>query len=368
MIILVIIILLLLVLLVPSDNQNNELQGPKKIVEFTGYEMDEINEMNGMNGGYEMNEMEFPYMKKFLPDPEIMFNNLKEPIDINKRHNSIILIRRFPEDYYAADALSNHYIEDVRIDCRAGQYPTPREVWESGEIELVHENDKDEIKSVRDKIYMKTRECNTFNPNIVRMVVEWMESNGHKNIKILDPSAGWGDRMIGAAISNVETYHGFDPNPRLVPCHTKIIEDLVNENWNYQVIESPFMADKIPLNKYDLVITSPPYFAYEEYVEPGKEGESFQSIGKYPKYKQWIDKMYKPYLTDAYNALKSGGVMIIYIENIVLKGKYYPLADLTKNIIADLGGIGNKIPNFGLKVKMQGVKAKIRWALSWTKQ
>jgi hypothetical protein len=46
--------------------------------------------------------------------------------------------------------------------------------------------------------------------------------------RILDPCAGWGDRLVGAlATPGCRRYLAFDPNPALVPAHGEAIRTLL---------------------------------------------------------------------------------------------------------------------------------------------
>jgi hypothetical protein len=181
---------------------------------------------------------------------------------------------------------------------------------------------------------------------------------------MLDPSSGWGDRLLGAAAAGIKKYIGFDPNPRLADCYKEMIDKFTTSDQDFSVRTEPFKWDS-DIGKVNVALTSPPYFNYEEYVLPGGIGEEEQSIGKYPKYEDWKDKMYVPYITDMYNAVISGGWIIVYIEDYVLENKFYPLRKLTKEILEKLGA--QEYPSFGLQIKLAGIKPKSRWALCYKK-
>jgi hypothetical protein len=180
---------------------------------------------------------------------------------------------------------------------------------------------------------------------------------------MLDPSSGWGDRLIGAAAAGIKQYIGYDPNPRLADCYKQMIEMFTKSDQDFSVRTEPFTWKKH--SGVNIALTSPPYFNYEEYVLPGGIGEDEQSIGKYPKYEDWKEKMYVPYITDMFNAVIPGGWIIVYIEDYMLENKYYPLRKLTQEILENLGA--KEHPSFGLQIRLVGVKPKTRWALCYKK-
>ena len=308
------------------------------------------------------NGNDFPYLKYSLPLPLIMFNTIKNTKNykIDKSNNKI-LIRTFPGNYLSTDAISNHFIEDVRIDCRAGLKPTPREVWD-----IISPGKRGATKHMlREEIYNQTRECNTFNPVFVKWILETLFNKSKiSDIVMLDPSSGWGDRLIGAAAAGIKTYIGFDPNPRLSDCYKEMIKMFTMSDQNFSVRTEPFTWS-IKDIKVNIALTSPPYFNYEEYVLPGQNGEKEQSIGMYPKYEDWKEKMFNPYITDMFNAVISGGWIIIYIEDYILENKYYPLKKVTQDILKKLGAIEQ--PSFGLQIRLANVKPKTRWAICYKK-
>lgn len=302
----------------------------------------------------------FPYWARSLDPPQKMFRAL----ETNPAHTAgdSILIRTYPGDYRKADAISNHYTESARIDCRVSDFPTPREAWKSGQL------DTDSLENQRESVYAKSRECNIFNPSFAKWIIEKTVGAG---ASILDPSSGWGDRLIGALAAKAKTYCGFDPNPRLQEGYRRIVDDFGSSNHEaFRVTEAPFesvdICDACGGCKFDLALTSPPYYSYEVYVPPGGEGESAQSIANARTYDEWVEQMYRPYITNAFNAVRPGGWLVFYVEDFSVGKKQYPLRQLTQSIMAGLGA--ESAGRFGLQVRTGGKKrrrAKTRWALAW---
>lgn len=301
---------------------------------------------------------DFPYWSRSLRPAAEMFESIRRAkFKTAKTRRGPVLTRTYPGDYREADSISNHYTEDPRLDCRAGKSLTPREAWSD------LKRKKGTPEALREAVYAKSRECNIFNPTFARWVIERTAGRG---ARVLDPSSGWGDRLIGALAAGAKQYDGYDPNPRLQDGYRAIVDELGNgDHESFHVTEAPFEEAAIVPELYDIALTSPPYYAYEEYVPPGGEGEGAQSIGRYPDYETWAARMYRPYLANAYHGVRKGGWVVLYIEDIALEGKVYPLRELTDTIMRDLGA--KRAGSFGLKVVTHKGKGKIRWALAWRK-
>lgn len=136
---------------------------------------------------------------------------------------------------------------------------------------------------------------------------------------VLDPCAGWGDRILGAdAANNVNKYIGFDPNLTLrtgyinimKACGKNLIEmsekKLVFSN-NFEIRSYPFEIGSLTIqsNSVDFVFTSPPFFEYEIY-----------SVNN-PKYTDWIVQFYEPFVLNCCRCVKPGGYVGIYIGDTV---------------------------------------------------
>lgn len=155
----------------------------------------------------------------------------------------------------------------------------------------------------------------TFMPGYAKALYE------HFNAKsVLDPCAGWGDRLVGAASSSlVERYVAFDPNSTLRSGYAALMklyghsvtklsaQGLVFSN-SFEVRTQPFEVGALALesNSFDLVFTSPPFFDYEMY-NPNN-----------PQYVDWIEQFYKPLFIQACRCVKPGHHFGIHIGKYVL--------------------------------------------------
>ena len=129
---------------------------------------------------------------------------------------------------------------------------------------------------------------------------------------VLDISAGWGDRLIGAISSNVANYVAFDPNTNLREGHRGIIDHFARDRKErFKVIYEPFEKGTLPGGiEYDLVFTSPPFFDLEVYTDA--EG---QSLANYSDGRGWLVNFLFASLKKAWGALKEGGHMVIHITD-----------------------------------------------------
>lgn len=291
--------------------------------------------------------MSFPFWSKSLLPPESMFQNLKTQ-DLTITGN--VLERKYPEDYMTVDHISNHFTEYARIVCQFGSYSTPADIWLS--IKKDPEVKKLMPFEQREFVYNSTRECNTFNVTFCLWIINKLAG---PNSIILDPSSGWGDRLIAALASDATVYHGFDPNKNLQKGYKRIIKTL-NTNTSVSIKAVPFEDAKIKDNYYDIVLTSPPYFNLEKYGT-----DPTQSIIKNPTYDEWLTNFYYNYIIKMIEAVKPEGYIVIYIEDVTSNGIKYNMREFTIKTVNDTR-LTKNYTRLGLKVGKS-----IRYALVWQK-
>lgn len=305
----------------------------------------------------------FPLRRSCLPPAADMFAALVagRPRVLKRSSRAPVMVRTHPADYNRTDALSDHFTEDVRIDCRFGALPSPRETHATmpqvaGEDHCV----------TRERVYTSGRECNAFNPTFAKWVVESAVGRG---ARVLDPSAGWGDRLLGALAAGAKRYQGYDPNPRLAAKYREIVDAFGSgDHDRYQVATAPF-EDGPPTEacrEFDIAFTSPPYYALEEYVTPEMPGRKAQSIVRWPAFDDWVQQMYLPYIRRMYSAVRPGGWVVLYVENVRVDGTLRPLRQIAAAELQKLGVAKNR-RRYGLRVDTAGKQGKVRWALAWQK-
>jgi len=287
----------------------------------------------------------YPYRKYFLPPPGAMFRRLKNlavsgDFQFSERGN---IARTYPGDYEAADGISNHFTEDVRARARTGA-ESPAEVWASMRMPPVdYASDPDAARRDQALLYEECRrrrspEANIFNAAVaVYLYTQFRDVDGA--FDVLDPSAGWGDRLIAALACPprlVRRYVGYDPNAALQRGYGEIL-DAFGGRARAQIEAAPFEDVAVPSAAFDLVMTSPPFYDLETYVTVEEDVARTQSTTRYASWPEWLEGMYRPYLAKAYSAVRSGGFVILYVSDYTKSGTLYPLARETLSEMARLG-------------------------------
>jgi 16S rRNA G966 N2-methylase RsmD len=260
---------------------------------------------------------------------EEMFNKLCKTANNWKPTSKVH--RNLTNVYYILDGISNHFSENVRMHCVVNRNLkiSPYTFINSNFNKIIKHttflysgysmtDNKKLLNTVGDMYGY--RECNTFNPFIIINFIK----NYSKNIEgcdILDPSMGWGDRLLACLSLGVKSYTGFDPNTHLHSCYNDIVKT-TNTSTNTTFIESKFSMKDIN-KKYDIVFTSPPFFNIELYHGTEKD------ISK--GYANWMNTIYVPYLKDMITAVKNGGYVGIYIDNLFNE----KIADETNKILSE---------------------------------
>lgn len=165
----------------------------------------------------------------------------------------------------------------------------------------------------------------------VREVLEKYNTNGN----YYDFSCGWGVRLLGSLIHNVN-YYGTDPNHLLVDKLNELSTDyklnkpnsLFNVNSTVD-IRCQGSEQFIPewQNKMGLIFSSPPYYALEDY----KHGN--QSYKNDTTYNEWLSGYFTGTVNNIKKYLTDDGYFLININDY---SKYQLLND-TKEIIINAG-------------------------------
>tara|TARA_R110000787_G_scaffold195393_1_gene306884 strand:+ start:304 stop:1197 length:894 start_codon:yes stop_codon:yes gene_type:complete len=143
-----------------------------------------------------------------------------------------------------------------------------KEKWINQTIKMNRRKKLDYIEPV--DIYECYRRCkgsvNTFKAGSVKYLINKFNAS-----KMLDFTAGWGGRLLGARSMNID-YIGIDTNTNLKPSYDKMI----NKFGGKMIWDSCLNVDFSKLD-YDFVLTSPPYINLEQYenMEQFENNESF---------------------------------------------------------------------------------------------
>lgn len=257
--------------------------------------------------------LKYPFVKNELRDPKILIDELFSEF-INGKQDYDPVKNIFYRDYlksWQIDSISCHYTENVRVKCSQNKKPTYVQIWKSLSPEILRG-----FKTVDEaREYMRTKkggaECGYFHPSLaLRLYLGFNDSR--LPIKVIDPSAGWGDRMIAAIAAGdyISQYDGYDPNKDLIEPYKRIIADL-DYSKKCTIFTEPFEKANVPKDYYDVGMTSPPYFDLEIYSEDTSQSVSGDKIN----YPTWLNTFYEPYLLNLAYAVKPGGKVIVYVSD-----------------------------------------------------
>jgi hypothetical protein len=284
----------------------------------------------------EKQENTFPWIRNQIENPNILFQSLREyiPTISNEKNTYKYIVWKSKKynqnkfrntnyfsfltqktDYEKIDRLVDYFNENPRMHAkRRDKKYTPMEIWENPKR---LENDKNhnllENISIRDKIWKLGYECNAFKATLAKSIYHFFHAK-----RILDFSAGWGDRLLAAIAHGADRYLGYDPNKELQKGYQEIIT-LFSEtkDQKYEIISEPFETATLPENEtFDLISTSPPYFDFEVYI-PNKENPAEnQSIVKYPKFNDWMIHFLLISFIKSWNVLEVHGNMVIHLSDV----------------------------------------------------
>ena len=175
-------------------------------------------------------------------------------------------------------------------------------------------------------------------------------------ISVLDPCAGWGDRMAGAlSSSTVKKYVGFDPNFNLRPGYARIMRDF-SKPISSETPQSVYFDEGMHAihsvcyekgdallegSVFDFAFTSPPYFLLEDYGP------------HMPRYSNWLEDFYRPLFEITHKHLKPLGHFVVFVNDSTAgKVLQYILHDVPqftsfrlKEKVGLFGGCSGKLHN-----------------------
>lgn len=245
------------------------------------------------------------------------FGELKNK-KIEKYDNKYFIIVDNWDDFYELNKLTDYFTEKVRVKCSFGNYKTPLKYWNDNKSKIINKLKNNlSIINIQEQLYKETKLCNNFKISVALTILKTFKPK-----RWLDISAGWGDRLLSSIFyKKIKLYCSVDPNKELHKYYKQMIDTFVPElkKNRYLLIEDSFETAQLPDIKFDLVFSSPPFFDLEKYSTFEKD-----SLTKYPAEKQWTEQFLYVSLMKAYNYLKVGGHMILYINtsfyiNIILE-------------------------------------------------
>lgn len=177
--------------------------------------------------------------------------------------------------------------------------------------------------------YQNIQYVNEFPPIVARKVYQTYgkkDKTNQKTLRIFDPCAGWGGRMIGAASLGNVYYEACEPS-------TKTYEGLIKlGEWLHTLQpQFTFKINHVPYEEYedsktfDIALTSPPYYNTEHYSD-----EPTNSLNKFHTFESWVEGFYKPLILNTINRLENDSVFIINVGD-----RKYPLTTWLQSICKD---------------------------------
>jgi 16S rRNA G966 N2-methylase RsmD len=140
--------------------------------------------------------------------------------------------------------------------------------------------------------------------------------NKFKPHTVLDPTMGWGGRLVGACALDVPNYIGIDLNKSLKEPYEEM-EDKLKElgtKTNIKLMFQDALKTDYSKLKYDMVFTSPPYYNIEIYKGTKKQTKE-----------DWDNNFYFPLFEKTYKYLQKGGKYILNVPQEVYERVCIPL-------------------------------------------
>lgn len=168
---------------------------------------------------------------------------------------------------------------------------------------------------------------NSFRPATAKAVIEVY---GGKGCKVVDSSAGYGARMLGAWSAGASEYVACDPNT-YEGCRE--LSDFLDSRFGLSTKKTVLGigSEDFPVEDYreyfDLYLCSPPYWSTEKYSK-----DESQSWVKFKSYEDWIKGFYRQTIYNMCDCLKKDGVFVLNIFEKILNIK-----KLTSLFLADCG-------------------------------
>ena len=139
-------------------------------------------------------------------------------------------------------------------------------------------------------------------------------------IAVLDPTMGWGGRLIGACALNLPKYIGIDSNQYLSEPYRQMMDFVMNKTETKIEV---FFQDALTVDynqlQYDMVFTSPPYYNIEIYRKVDKETSDMDSKEK------WNTEFYKPLFQKTWENMQTPGYYCLNIPSEIYEECCVPI-------------------------------------------
>jgi len=250
----------------------------------------------------------FPYFDNSVKNRDNEFNKLKK-YDFTKvidKENKII-----KQTMHGLSLAWSYMPHSWGIVC--GNMKTPYEIFNNDELlkkvieRRIKMGDNMSDNGLRKmlKIFTGTQSVSNFRPTAAAAIYHLF---CQENDLVWDISSGFGGRLLGAEIANVN-YIGTDPSTPtfegLLEIKKEYIKSIKSEI--YCIGSEDFIPQK---GTIDFVFSSPPYFNWEKYTN-----EDTQSFKKFPTKEEWLEGYLLKTFENCFIGLKDNGKMAINIAN-----------------------------------------------------
>lgn len=201
---------------------------------------------------------------------------------------------------------SAYYFNKHRFKAGYSNTKTPEEQWKDPEtrskilekVKHMAKKDNTDLQTALDTYFrLYGSMVSQFRPSVAAYIYQ-----KYKPHRVLDLTAGWGDRLVSALAKNID-YIGIDTNKELFPAYNKMIHDLHSQSDTKLINKKAETVDYNALynsNPYDLIFTSPPYYDLEKY----------KGSPEYPTYKLWFDNFLMDTIEKAIKPMKQGTICL----------------------------------------------------------
>jgi hypothetical protein len=268
------------------------------------------------------------------------------PVSTSRDDRAILsqwLFVQHPRDYEQYNLISDYFIEEIRVRAFRPddeEHKSAYTYWceHRDAIRKQCARSSDEMAMnfcAREIIYNNVHEVGTFRPTVACDVIQLLRKKFNNTCDwILNPCAGWGDRLIAAMASGVKGMFDVDPNEALGARYEEIAR------WGAQIfatrppieriyVAQPFedVADDLFPRLYDLALIAPPYFDLEIYVT--QDDARAQSVTRYPTFDSWYANFLIPLVLKSARHLRIGGIAALVINQ-------YGTTKFLRRMIADI--------------------------------
>lgn len=163
----------------------------------------------------------------------------------------------------------------------------------------------------------------TFKPTIAKYIYnQFIDTD---NAIVLDTSAGFGQRMLGAASNgNIGKYIGVDPWAETIEALNNI-KNYFSLSADLHCVGSEHFCPEDLVGQIDFCFTSPPYYDLEIYANDDKQAYYNRTFGQY------INEWWLPTVKNIHTLLKPGAKFILNMNDDIFYKMYYAQDYFTLN-------------------------------------